>query len=171
MVADDLQLQIQLVHLLERKNELQKASQWSLRYNIPRDRLPRGVWEMQQSLPPHLQWVTNYAWTDPVMQLVVCSSWGAKQCAALWDFKTCSLKLTPRSPHPFLTQRDSVLSFTLLIHISVATGALYLLERWWVESAIWILSHTEIEKTTSKLVFFLMVISMNALISLSYSER
>uniref|UniRef100_A0A3Q4BZM5 3'-5' exonuclease domain-containing protein n=1 Tax=Mola mola TaxID=94237 RepID=A0A3Q4BZM5_MOLML len=69
--VDDLQLQIQLVHLLVRNSELQKASQWSLRYNIPRDRLPRGVWEMQQSLPSHLQHLhlSNPAqteeWTPP----------------------------------------------------------------------------------------------------------
>ncbi|XP_059214379.1 exonuclease mut-7 homolog [Centropristis striata] len=55
VVADDLELQIQLVEMLVKYCGLQKSSQWSLRYNIPRNRLPCGVWETQQSLPPHLQ--------------------------------------------------------------------------------------------------------------------
>ncbi|XP_042365330.1 exonuclease mut-7 homolog [Plectropomus leopardus] len=55
VVADDLELQIQLVEMLVKYCGLQKASQWSLRYNLPRDRLPCGVWDKQQSLPPHLQ--------------------------------------------------------------------------------------------------------------------
>lgn len=55
VVADDLELQIQLVEMLVKYCSLRKASQWSLRYNIPRYRLPFGVWETQQSLPPHLQ--------------------------------------------------------------------------------------------------------------------
>ncbi|XP_036972745.1 exonuclease mut-7 homolog isoform X2 [Acanthopagrus latus] len=55
VVADDLELQINLVEMLVKNCGLQKASQWSLRYNIPRYRLPLGVWETQQSLPPDLQ--------------------------------------------------------------------------------------------------------------------
>lgn len=55
VVADDLELQIHLVEMLLKYGGLQKASQWSLRYNIPRNRLPCGVWETQQSLPPDLQ--------------------------------------------------------------------------------------------------------------------
>ncbi|XP_075935722.1 exonuclease mut-7 homolog isoform X1 [Anarhichas minor] len=55
VVADDFELQIQLVEMLVRYCSFHKASQWSLRYNIPRDRLPCGVWETQQSLPPNLQ--------------------------------------------------------------------------------------------------------------------
>lgn len=55
VVADDLELQIQLVEMLVKYCGLQKASQWSLRYNIPKNRLPYGVWETQQSLPPDLQ--------------------------------------------------------------------------------------------------------------------
>ncbi|XP_040012664.1 exonuclease mut-7 homolog isoform X2 [Xiphias gladius] len=55
VVADDLKLQIKLVEMLVKYCGLQKASQWSLRYNIPRNRLPCGVWETQQSLPPDLQ--------------------------------------------------------------------------------------------------------------------
>ncbi|KAI3362415.1 hypothetical protein L3Q82_012713 [Scortum barcoo] len=55
VVADDLELQIHLVEMLVKHCGLRKASQWSLRYNIPRDRLPYGVWETQRSLPPHLQ--------------------------------------------------------------------------------------------------------------------
>lgn len=55
VVADDLELQVLLVEMLVKYCDLQKASQWSLRYNIPRDRLPFGVWRTQQSLPPDLQ--------------------------------------------------------------------------------------------------------------------
>ncbi|XP_069559628.1 exonuclease mut-7 homolog isoform X1 [Brachyistius frenatus] len=55
VMGDDFELQIQLVEMLVRYSGLQKASQWSLRYNVPRNRLPCGVWEMQQSLPPDLQ--------------------------------------------------------------------------------------------------------------------
>ncbi|XP_014324481.1 exonuclease mut-7 homolog isoform X1 [Xiphophorus maculatus] len=55
VVADDLELQVHLVELLVKHSSLQKASQWSLRYNIPKNRLSQGVWEMQQSLPPDLQ--------------------------------------------------------------------------------------------------------------------
>ncbi|XP_054896202.1 exonuclease mut-7 homolog [Poeciliopsis prolifica] len=55
VVADDLELQVHLVELLVKYSSLQKASQWSLRYNIPKNRLSQGVWEMQQSLPPDRQ--------------------------------------------------------------------------------------------------------------------
>ncbi|XP_074474181.1 exonuclease mut-7 homolog [Sebastes fasciatus] len=55
VVADDLELQIHLVEMLVKYGGLQKASQWSLRYNLPRNRLPCGVWDTQQSLPPDLQ--------------------------------------------------------------------------------------------------------------------
>ncbi|XP_047426125.1 exonuclease mut-7 homolog isoform X2 [Mugil cephalus] len=55
VVADDLELQIQLVEILTKYSGVRKAAQWSLRYNVPRYRLPFGVWETQQSLPPHLQ--------------------------------------------------------------------------------------------------------------------
>ncbi|XP_053267889.1 exonuclease mut-7 homolog [Pleuronectes platessa] len=55
VVADDLELQIQLVEMLVKYYGLQKAAQWSLKYNIPRYRLPFGVWETQQRLPPDLQ--------------------------------------------------------------------------------------------------------------------
>ncbi|KAK2819029.1 hypothetical protein Q5P01_024590 [Channa striata] len=55
VVADDLELQIQLVEMLVKYCNLQKASQWSVRYKIPRYRLPFGVWETQQTLPLHLQ--------------------------------------------------------------------------------------------------------------------
>uniref|UniRef100_A0A672IZ76 Exonuclease 3'-5' domain containing 3 n=1 Tax=Salarias fasciatus TaxID=181472 RepID=A0A672IZ76_SALFA len=48
VVGDDLELQVHLVTKLEQYCGLQKACQWSLRYNIPKDRLPLGVWEMQQ---------------------------------------------------------------------------------------------------------------------------
>lgn len=57
VVADDVELQIELVEMLVRYSGLQKASQWSLRYGVPRNRLPIGVWDTQQSLPPHLQQV------------------------------------------------------------------------------------------------------------------
>ncbi|XP_029024770.1 exonuclease mut-7 homolog isoform X2 [Betta splendens] len=55
VVADDLELQIQLVEMLVKYCNLQTASQWSLRYTIPRNRLPCEVWKTQQALPPHLQ--------------------------------------------------------------------------------------------------------------------
>ncbi|XP_076614734.1 exonuclease mut-7 homolog isoform X2 [Chaetodon auriga] len=55
VVADDLELHIQLVEMLVKYCGLRKASQWSLRYRIPRYRLPYGVWETQQSLPPDAQ--------------------------------------------------------------------------------------------------------------------
>ncbi|KAM3874359.1 exonuclease mut-7 homolog [Diretmus argenteus] len=52
IVAGHPELHIQLVELLVKYCGLQRASQWSLRYNIPKDRLPFGVWETQQCLPP-----------------------------------------------------------------------------------------------------------------------
>ncbi|XP_063336785.1 exonuclease mut-7 homolog isoform X2 [Pelmatolapia mariae] len=58
VVADDLELQIHLVEMLVKYSCLRKASQWSLRYNIPRNRLPCGVWETQQSLPRALQQIS-----------------------------------------------------------------------------------------------------------------
>ncbi|XP_040054288.2 exonuclease mut-7 homolog isoform X2 [Gasterosteus aculeatus] len=58
VVADDSELQIHLVELLVKYcGCLSKASQWSLRYNVPRNRLPFGVWDTQQSLPSDLQQV------------------------------------------------------------------------------------------------------------------
>nr|XP_046230981.1 exonuclease mut-7 homolog [Scatophagus argus]XP_046230982.1 exonuclease mut-7 homolog [Scatophagus argus] len=66
VVADDLELQIQLVQMLVKHCGLRKAAQWSLRYNIHRYRLPSGVWETQQSLPPHLRQIqlSNSAETE-----------------------------------------------------------------------------------------------------------
>ncbi|XP_030597907.1 exonuclease mut-7 homolog isoform X1 [Archocentrus centrarchus] len=55
VVADDAELQIHLVEMLVKYSGLRKASQWSLRYKIPKDRLPCGVWETQRSLPRTLQ--------------------------------------------------------------------------------------------------------------------
>ncbi|XP_056289107.1 exonuclease mut-7 homolog [Pseudoliparis swirei] len=55
VVADDFELQIQLVEMLMKYCGLHKACQWSLRYNIPKNRLPWSIWEMQQSLPPEQQ--------------------------------------------------------------------------------------------------------------------
>ncbi|RVE65656.1 hypothetical protein OJAV_G00118850 [Oryzias javanicus] len=55
VVADDVELQIHLVELVAKNHSLRKASQWSLRYNVPKNRLPHGVWETQRSLPPNLQ--------------------------------------------------------------------------------------------------------------------
>lgn len=55
VVEDDPQLQIQLVQMLVKYAGLRKASQWSLKYNVPSNQLPSGVWETQQNLPPHLQ--------------------------------------------------------------------------------------------------------------------
>lgn len=53
VVEADPQLQIQLVQMLVKYSGLQKAAQWSLKYKVPRDELPWGVWETQQNLPPH----------------------------------------------------------------------------------------------------------------------
>ncbi|XP_026195532.1 exonuclease mut-7 homolog isoform X2 [Anabas testudineus] len=55
VLSDDLELQIHLVEMLMKYCSLQKAAQWSLRYKIPRNRLPCVVWETQQTLPPDLQ--------------------------------------------------------------------------------------------------------------------
>ncbi|XP_074545818.1 exonuclease mut-7 homolog [Halichoeres trimaculatus] len=55
VVADDTELQIMLVEMLLKYCSPEKASQWSSRYNIPRHRLPSGLWETQQSPPPELQ--------------------------------------------------------------------------------------------------------------------
>lgn len=55
VVGDDLELQIQLVEMLVRYSSLWKAAQWSIRYNIPQERLPCAVWATQQTLPQHLQ--------------------------------------------------------------------------------------------------------------------
>lgn len=57
VVADDLELQIQLVEMLAKYSSLRKAAQWSIRYNIPRARVPCAVWATQQTLPQHLQQV------------------------------------------------------------------------------------------------------------------
>ncbi|XP_061555075.1 exonuclease mut-7 homolog isoform X2 [Phycodurus eques] len=59
VVADDLELQIQLVEMLPKYCGLEKAAQWSLRYSLPRHRLPWGVWDAQQSLSPELQHASN----------------------------------------------------------------------------------------------------------------
>uniref|UniRef100_A0A8C6SST1 Exonuclease 3'-5' domain containing 3 n=1 Tax=Neogobius melanostomus TaxID=47308 RepID=A0A8C6SST1_9GOBI len=59
VVGDDLELQIQLVELLVRYSSLRKAAQWSIRYNIPRARLPSAVWATQQTLPQHLHQALN----------------------------------------------------------------------------------------------------------------
>ncbi|XP_067339507.1 exonuclease mut-7 homolog isoform X2 [Channa argus] len=66
VVADDLELQIQLVEMLVKYCNLRKVSQWSVRYKIPRHRLPFGVWETQQTLPLHLQQIdlSDSAQTD-----------------------------------------------------------------------------------------------------------
>uniref|UniRef100_A0A3Q4N3B2 Exonuclease 3'-5' domain containing 3 n=1 Tax=Neolamprologus brichardi TaxID=32507 RepID=A0A3Q4N3B2_NEOBR len=56
--VDDHELQIHLVEMLVKYSCLRKASQWSLRYSIPRNRLPCGVWETQQSLPHALQQIS-----------------------------------------------------------------------------------------------------------------
>ncbi|KAJ8339012.1 hypothetical protein SKAU_G00357980 [Synaphobranchus kaupii] len=51
-VADSLELQVNLVELLVRYSGLHTAAQWSLLYSVPRERLPLGVWDTQQGLPP-----------------------------------------------------------------------------------------------------------------------
>uniref|UniRef100_A0A672IYX4 Exonuclease 3'-5' domain containing 3 n=1 Tax=Salarias fasciatus TaxID=181472 RepID=A0A672IYX4_SALFA len=75
VVGDDLELQVHLVTKLEQYCGLQKACQWSLRYNIPKDRLPLGVWEMQQmplsqSAQPE-EWVPSQAHQQKFYQLLI----------------------------------------------------------------------------------------------------
>ncbi|KAI4886029.1 hypothetical protein NFI96_024196, partial [Prochilodus magdalenae] len=49
-VEGSVELQVLLVELLVHYCGLQVAAQWAKRYNIPRDRLPIGVWDTMQSL-------------------------------------------------------------------------------------------------------------------------
>lgn len=60
VVADDQELQVHLVEMLVKHCSLQTVAQWSLHYNVPRDRLPIGVWDKQQSLPLHLRHVHTH---------------------------------------------------------------------------------------------------------------
>ncbi|XP_076025280.1 exonuclease mut-7 homolog [Genypterus blacodes] len=69
VVADDPELQILLVEMLVKYCGVRKASQWSLRYRIPKYRLPFGVWDAQQTVP-QLECVSEPAntaaeWTPP----------------------------------------------------------------------------------------------------------
>ncbi|XP_051907448.1 exonuclease mut-7 homolog [Hippocampus zosterae] len=59
VVADDRELQIQLVEMLLKYCDPEKAARWSLRYNLPRHRLPFVVWNTQLSLSPEQQHATN----------------------------------------------------------------------------------------------------------------
>ncbi|XP_018609344.1 exonuclease mut-7 homolog isoform X2 [Scleropages formosus] len=54
-VAESPELQAQLIGLLVKYRQFMTAAQWSLRYGVPKERLPHGVWEMQQKLPLALQ--------------------------------------------------------------------------------------------------------------------
>ncbi|XP_026152759.1 exonuclease mut-7 homolog [Mastacembelus armatus] len=67
VVSDDTELQIHLVEMLVKYCGVQTAAQWSLRYKIPRNRLPWGVWESQQSLPPDPQLLTDSGQTEEWM--------------------------------------------------------------------------------------------------------
>ncbi|KAG9354167.1 hypothetical protein JZ751_012291 [Albula glossodonta] len=51
-VAGSPELQVYLVELLVRYSGLHSAAQWSMHYRVPRERLPMGVWDTQQNLPP-----------------------------------------------------------------------------------------------------------------------
>ncbi|XP_030625113.1 exonuclease mut-7 homolog [Chanos chanos] len=51
-VAGNAELQIQLVELLTKRCGLRTAAQWAQHYNVPRDRLPYGVWDTLRSLSP-----------------------------------------------------------------------------------------------------------------------
>lgn len=55
VVGDDFELQIQLVEMLVKYSSLRKAAQWSIRYNIPQERLSCAVWATRQTLPQNLQ--------------------------------------------------------------------------------------------------------------------
>ncbi|XP_048030390.1 exonuclease mut-7 homolog [Megalobrama amblycephala] len=52
MIEGNLELQVQLVHLLVKHCSLQTAAQWAAHYSLPRNRLPIGVWDKIQSLSP-----------------------------------------------------------------------------------------------------------------------
>ncbi|MBN3323902.1 MUT7 Exonuclease, partial [Atractosteus spatula] len=54
MVGEHGELQCQLIALLAKYGAPAKAAQWALRYRVPRDRLPFGVWSEVQRLPEHL---------------------------------------------------------------------------------------------------------------------
>uniref|UniRef100_A0A8C8HGS8 3'-5' exonuclease domain-containing protein n=1 Tax=Oncorhynchus tshawytscha TaxID=74940 RepID=A0A8C8HGS8_ONCTS len=58
-VADDPELQIQLVELMVKYGGMVNAAQWSLHYGLPKDRLPFGVWDTQESLPASLREVSK----------------------------------------------------------------------------------------------------------------
>ncbi|KAM8873019.1 exonuclease mut-7 homolog [Synchiropus picturatus] len=64
VAADDPEIHIQLVEMLLRYSSPQKAAQWSLRYNIPRHRLPLSVLEAQDRLPPELLDINNTSQTE-----------------------------------------------------------------------------------------------------------
>ncbi|XP_061913437.1 exonuclease mut-7 homolog isoform X1 [Entelurus aequoreus] len=63
VVADDPELHIQLVEMLV-KYTLVKSAQWSRRYNIPKHRLPFGVWDAQEGLAAELLPSTHSAQTE-----------------------------------------------------------------------------------------------------------
>ncbi|XP_059400663.1 exonuclease mut-7 homolog [Carassius carassius] len=52
MIEGNAELQIQLVQLLVKHCSLKTAAQWAAHYNLPRNRLPLGVWDKIQSLSP-----------------------------------------------------------------------------------------------------------------------
>ncbi|KAL1266933.1 hypothetical protein QQF64_002608 [Cirrhinus molitorella] len=52
MIEGNTELQVQLVQLLVKHCSLQTAAQWAAHYNLPRNRLPPGVWDKIQSLSP-----------------------------------------------------------------------------------------------------------------------
>ncbi|XP_069039582.1 exonuclease mut-7 homolog isoform X3 [Lepisosteus oculatus] len=54
MVGEHGELQCQLIALLAKYGAPAGAAQWALRYRVPRDRLPFGVWSEVQRLPEHL---------------------------------------------------------------------------------------------------------------------
>lgn len=51
-VEGNEELQVVLVELLVFNCGLQVAAQWANRYNVPRERLPIGVWDTMKSLSP-----------------------------------------------------------------------------------------------------------------------
>ncbi|KAJ7986881.1 hypothetical protein DPEC_G00333000 [Dallia pectoralis] len=80
-VADDPELQIQLVEMLVKYDSLVRAAQWSIRYGLSNDRLPFGVRDTIGSLPPSLRkvaksssaesWDTPQAHCDRFYQLPI----------------------------------------------------------------------------------------------------
>ncbi|XP_062410629.1 exonuclease mut-7 homolog isoform X2 [Sardina pilchardus] len=52
IVEGSVELQVHLVEQLVRHGSLQQAAEWAAYYSLPKNRLPFGVWDTLQTLPP-----------------------------------------------------------------------------------------------------------------------